>query len=279
MKKKREKNLFTNRETTINNLVKDILNIKRQIDYEGINEKPIIKLGRRLEQRSNEKLSKQILEHIIIRYLIDNITFPTRDELIKLMINYLGNIQKTPDYYNLQNEPIESRHLKNLYNKIGKGVNGTIYSVKTDGLQTKKNGKKLAYKDQKVGTPYNINKHIISSILLAYYDFQPKYYNKYFMEIGMYDNKSDQRSFKNIHKLFYIDSKKLLEDNIKWYILYNFTNISDQVHNLMKRVINNEFIKIDIQSFNSELKYSRIIEYFNYLDIYQESFKKKRTLL
>ena len=279
MKKKRDNNIFTNRETTINNLIKDILNIKRQIDYEGINEKPIIKLGRRIEQRSNEKLSKQILEHIIARYLIDNITFPTRDELIKLMINYLGNIQKTPDYYNLQNEPIESRRLKSLYDRIGKGVNGTIYAVRTDGLKTKKNRKKLAYKEQKVGTPYNINKHIVSSILLAYYDFQPKYYNKYFMEMGMYNNKSGQRSFKNIKKIFYINTEKSLEDNIKWYILYNFTNISDQVHNLMKRVINNEFVKIDIQSFNSELKYSKMIAIFNYLEIYQESFKKKKNTI
>ena len=77
MSKNRDFKKNTNRETIINNLIKDILNIKRQIDYEGLNEKVIIKLGRRLEQRSNEKLSKQILEHIITRYSIDNKTLPT----------------------------------------------------------------------------------------------------------------------------------------------------------------------------------------------------------
>ena len=127
MKKNRDQKLITKKEATINNLIKDILNIKRQIQLEGINEAPIIKLGRRLEQRSNEKLSKQILEHIITRYLIDNITFPTKNELIKLMNNFLGNIQKTPDYYNLKNEPIKTRRLKSLSNQIGKDVNGKIY--------------------------------------------------------------------------------------------------------------------------------------------------------
>lgn len=60
-------------------------------------------MGRRLEQRSYEKLSKEILEHIITRYEIDNKKLPTKENLIDLMINFLGNIQKTPDYYNLKN--------------------------------------------------------------------------------------------------------------------------------------------------------------------------------
>ena len=276
MEKNRDHKFYGNKETIINNLIQDILSIKRQIDYEGLKEKPIIKLGRRLEQRSNEKLSKEILQHILTRYLIDNITFPTRDELIKIMINFLGNIQKTPDSYNIKNEPIKTRHLKSHI--IGKGVKGTIYSIKPEGLKTKKTRKKLAFKDQKVGKPYNIDKHIVSAILLAYYDFQPKYYNKYFMEVGMYDNKSDQRSFK-IFKKFYKEKEKLVEDNMKWYILYNFTNIGDQVHNLMERKINNEFVKIDIKSFNSELNYSNMIAYLNYLDFYQESFRKKKNTI
>ena len=276
MSKNRDPKLSTNRETIINNLIKDILNIKRQIDYEGLNEKPIIKLGRRLEQRSNEKLSKQILEHIITRYSIDNKVLPTKDQLITLMINYLGNIQKSPDSYNLNNEPIKSSRLKRLYKPIGKGVNGIIYSFKPDELNTKKSRKKLAFKDQKVGTPYNIDKHIVSAILLAYYDFQPKYYNKYFMEVGTYDNKSDERSFK-IVKTSCIEPQKLIEDKMKWYILYNFANIGDQVHNFMERTINKDFVKIDIKSFNSESKYSNMVPYLNYLDFYQESFRKKKN--
>ena len=175
MKKNRDRKLITNKEGIINDLIKNILSIKRQTEQEGINETSIIKLGRRLEQRSNEKLSKQILEHIITRYLIDNMTFPTRNELIKLMINFLGNIQKTPDYYNLTNEPINNRSLINLSNRIGKGVKGIIYSFKSDGLKTKKTRKKLAYKHQSDGIPYNVDKHIVSAMLLAYYDFQPKY--------------------------------------------------------------------------------------------------------
>ena len=64
MKKNRDRKLITNKEGIINDLIKNILSIKRQTEQEGINETSIIKLGRRLEQRSNEKLSKQILEHI-----------------------------------------------------------------------------------------------------------------------------------------------------------------------------------------------------------------------
>jgi site-specific DNA-cytosine methylase len=84
-------------------LIESILNIKRQEANENINENQEIKLGRRLEQRSYEKLSKEILEHIITRYEIDNKKLPTKENLIDLMINFLGNIQKTPDYYNLKN--------------------------------------------------------------------------------------------------------------------------------------------------------------------------------
>ena len=192
------------------------------------------------------------------------------------MINFLGNIQKTPDYYNLKNEFIKTRCLKNCL--IGKGVNGKIYTFKPEGLKTKKAKKKLAYKAQKFWKPYNIDKHIVSAILLAYYDFQPKYYNQFFMEVGMYDNKSSQRSFKNKERAC-LDSEKLFENNIKWYILHNFTNIGDQIHNFMERIINKEFVKIDIRGFNTELKFSNIIVYLNYLDFYQESFRKKKNTI
>ena len=91
------------RKKIINELIQSILNIRRQKKKEKENEKPEVKLGRRLEQRSYEKLSKEILEHIITRYEIDNKKLPSRENLIDLMINFLGNIQKTPDYYNLKN--------------------------------------------------------------------------------------------------------------------------------------------------------------------------------
>ena len=243
---------FLNKKRKINELIQSILNIKRQEANENKNETLEIKLGRRLEQRSYDKLSKEILEHIITRYEIDNKVLPTREELIKLMINFLGNIQKTPDYYNLKNGK-EDKYLRILNCRVGKGVNGKIYSIKPDELITKKLKKTLAFKLAKIGKPYNIDIHISSAALLAYYDFQPKYYNKFFMEIGKYEKKNKERIFINVKKDLNID-KQLIIKNIRWYILYNFTNIKDQVQNLMIRIINEEFIKIDIGTFNSEYK-------------------------
>ena len=260
-------------------LIQSILNIKRQIEKENnIKEAPEIKLGRRLEQRSNQKLSKEILEHIITSYNIDNNQLPTREKLIELMIKYLGNIQKTPNYYNLKNNYKEI-YIRRRYDfKIGSGCNAKIYSFKPYNLKTKKKSKKLAYKDQKNGIPYNIDIHITSAILLAFYDFQPKYYNQYFMEIGQYDDKSKERSFQDIIRSS-VETAKFVKNNIKWYILFNFTNIRDQVHNLMIRLINSEFLKIDIRSLNSEDMPYNIEVYLNYFRVFKKIFFKNRNIV
>ena len=260
-------------------LIQSILNIKRQIEKENsINETPEIKLGRRLEQRSNQKLSKEILEHIITSYKIDNNQLPTREKLIELMIKFLGNIQKTPNYYNLKNNYKEI-YIRRRYDfKIGSGCNAKIYSFKPYDLKTKKKSKKLAYKDQENGIPYNIDIHITSAILLAFYDFQPKYYNQYFMEIGQYDDKSKERSFQDIIRSS-VETAKFVKKNIKWYILFNFTNIRDQVHNLMIRLINSEFLKIDIRSLNSEDMPYNIEVYLNYFRVFKKIFFKNRNIV
>lgn len=91
----------------IKNTIKNILEIKRQKEQESKNESAEIKLGRRLEQRSNPELSEQILKHIIMRYKIDNNKLPHQEELIKLMIDFLGNIQKPSEFYNLKNSESE----------------------------------------------------------------------------------------------------------------------------------------------------------------------------
>ena len=143
----------------INVLIQSILNIRRQEANENINETPEIKLGRRLEQRSCEKLSKEILDHIITRYEIDNGKLPSREKLIDLMINFLGNIQKTPDYYNLKNCK-ENKFINTKVPKLGQGINGIIYTIKPDKLITKKRKKTFAFKSQIKGIPYNIDIHI-----------------------------------------------------------------------------------------------------------------------
>ena len=260
-----------NKKREINVLIQSILNIKRQEIKENINETPEIKLGRRLGQRSYEKLSKEILEHLIIRYEIDNDKLPSRENLINLMIKFLGNIQKTPDYYNLKNGQYDI-DLNIFDHKVGEGANGKVYSIKPDELITKKAKKALACKSQIKGIPYNIDIHMSSAALLAFYDFQPKYYNQYFMEIGKYENKSKERTFIRVLSGI-IESTQITTKNIKWYILFNFTNIRDQVHNLMIRQINQEFTKIDIRTFNSEYKpyniKSNLKHIFNNLPIFK----------
>ena len=94
-------------------LIQSIISTKRQKDKENKDETKEIKLGRRLEERSNQKLSEKILEHIITRYEIDNNILPSKNELIEKMINFLGSIQKTPDKYKLKDNPKEIK-LKNL---------------------------------------------------------------------------------------------------------------------------------------------------------------------
>ena len=99
-----------------------------------------------------------------------------------------------------------------------------------DSNQTKKNSKTLAYKEQKKIEPYTIDIHITSAILLALYDFQPKYYNLFFMENGNYQKKSTQRIFQSkTQKRLNIaekmaekkneKNKTLDEKTIKWYFI------------------------------------------------------------
>ena len=168
------------KELKIKDLIESVLSIKRQREKENFKEKSEIKLGRRLEQRSYPKLSEEILEHLITRYKIDKNKLPTKDKIIEMMINFLGNIQKTPDNYNLNNNKGEIKIKKEKDNILGKGFHGQVYLFKLDSNQTKKNSKTLAYKEQKKIEPYTIDIHITSAILLALYDFQPKYYNLFF---------------------------------------------------------------------------------------------------
>ena len=121
-------------------LIQSILNIKRQEINENINETPEIKLGRRLEQRSYKKLSKEILEQKITRYEIDNDKLPSREKLIDIMINFLGNIQKTPDNYNLKNDK-KIKYLNTKVPRVGQGFKGKIYSIKPNEFTTKKKRK------------------------------------------------------------------------------------------------------------------------------------------
>ena len=241
----------TERDNQINDLIQSILSLKKIKSNETIKESPEIKLARRLSQRSYTKLSEKIAFYLITRYEIDYNKLPSREDLIQLMIDFLGNIQKNKKYYNLQN------NMSEVYSKISKiighGSQGTIYSFNlTRFKQTKKKGKQLALKEQKYRIPYDIDIHICSSILLALYGFQPKYYNKYFMEIGHYENKSEKRGFHSINVTDY--KKSTVENNIKWFILFNFTNIRDQIYNFMEREYNKELVKIDIKHLNSETR-------------------------
>ena len=94
MNEKIDSELVANDESIIKDLIKSIISIKRQINKENNNETPEVKLGRRLEQRSAIKLSEEILDHLITRYQLDNNKLPNKEELINMMINFLGSIQK-----------------------------------------------------------------------------------------------------------------------------------------------------------------------------------------
>ena len=268
MKEIIDSNFDKEKKKKIENLIQSILNIKREKEKESDNETLEVKMSRRLEERSDSKLSRSILYHLIQRYEIDNNRLPKKVELMKCVVNFLGNIQKSPNYYNLKNSKNEVSNIK-LGNNIGNGLHGKVYSFRLDSSQTKKKIKNIAFKKEKEeGVPYPIDVHITSAILLALYDFQPKYYNKYFMEIGSYKNKSIQRIFKKIS----FENKIMIENNIKFYILYNFTNISDQIQNSMERTLNNEFIKIDLRRLNSERLYKNIEKYLNIFDEHQDIF-------
>ena len=266
------------KEKEIKNLINSILSIKRQKGNEHENESPEIKLGRRLVQRSFKKLSEQILDYLIERYDIDNKRLPTKEELIDIMIKFLGNIQKAPDNYNLKNEKSEIVFDNSYSNSIGRGLYGQVYKFKLDSSQTKKKEKYLAYKKQVSGIPYPIEVHFTSAELLVIYGFQPKYYNQLFMEIGSYENKNKERVFHNVSQNFVIfNAENIIGANIKWYILFNFVNISDQIHNIMKLIFNNELIKIDLRCLNTEKKYSNSSKYIFCLERYRYIFARYKN--
>jgi len=273
MNEKIDFELVSNDKSIIKDLIESIINIKRQINKENNSEIPEVKLGRRLEQRSNMKLSEEILDHLITRYQIDNNKLPCKEELINMMIKFLGNIQKTPDNYNLKNNDKEIIFKKTRENRIGTGFHGKVYFYNLKSSKTKKESKTLAYKKQKEGPPYTIDIHITSAILLALYEFQPKYYNLYFMEIGNYPGKSKERAFSRVPET----DESLVKKNIKWYILHNFTNISDQFRNSMIREINDEFTKIDIRRLNSERKKKNIAKCLYFMDNYMDIFVKYKS--
>lgn len=264
------------RDNQINNLIQSILSLKRIKSNGTIKESPEIKLARRLCQRSYPKLSEKIALYLITRYEIDYNKLPKREDFIQMMIDFLGNIQKNPKFYNLQN------NMNGVHSKtskiIGLGSQGTIYSYNlTRFQQTKKIGKQLALKEQKYRIPYDVDIHICSSILLALYGFQPKYYNKYFMEIGNYENKSEKREFHSINVTDY--KKSTVENNIKWFILFNFTNIRDQIYNFMEREYNKELIKIDIKHLNSETREKNAKYNLTIFDKYQSIFIGNKEII
>ena len=255
-----------NKEKTKEDLIQYIVNIEIEKKLENNDEK---KLAKRLKERSLPNLTKKILYHLITRYEIDNNKLPSKQELVEIMTNFLGNIQKTKNNYNLKNSKDEIDNIK-LGKTIGVGYHAHVYNYYLNSKQTKKKSKKLALKlERDGGIPYPIDVHITSAILLALYDFQPKYYNKYFMEMGIYENKSKQRRFKDM-----IKTKNIIENNIKFYILYNFTNISDQSHNSMMREVKEELLKIDIRRLNSEKIKNNMVKFLDFFDIYKEIFLK-----
>ena len=269
---KKENNLENERFNQMKNLIEYILNLERKKINENENESPKVKLARRLEQRSYKKLSKEIIIYLIIRYELEYKKLPSKHELIQIMIDFLGNIQKSPKFYKLKSN-IREIYL-NIDEIIGTGSQGTIYSFNLKNRnQTKKSSKKLAVKIQNYGTPYSIDIHITSAILLAFYGFQPKYYNNNFMEIGNYPNKSQKREFHSINCNYYKNTT--VKNNIKWFILYNLTNIADQTYNFMERQ-NGELTKIDIKHLNSETREINIENNLIYFNKYLEIFKQNK---
>ena len=269
-------NKSNERSDNIKELVNYILNLKRRKGRENRNEPPEIKLGRRLQQRSYEELSYEMILYLISRYEIDNNKLPSKEELVEMMINFLGNIQKEPSFYKLTNNKYEM--MLKVGEIIGEGSQGTIYSYNLRRFnQTKKNNKQLALKLQQFKDPYPIEIHITSAILLALYSFQPKYYSSHFMEIGYYENKSDQREFHTKNSSSF--KKSTIKNNIKYFILYNFTNISDQTFNFMERQYNKEFTKIDIKHLNSETRFNNIQSNLYYFNEYEEVFKQNKDVI
>ena len=262
------------RDIQINSLIQSILSLKI-IKSNGIKkESSEIKLARRLYERSYPELSDKIARYLITRYEIDNNKLPSNIEIIQMMIDFLGNIQKEPKYYKLKDN-IDGSRIDQI---IGTGNRGKICSFNLKRFnQTKKIGKQLAIKIQNYDIPYDIHIHICSSILLALYGFQPKYYNRYFMEIGNYNKKSKIREFHklNVHSI----TKNTIQNNIKWFILYNFTNIRDQIVNFMERKYNKELVKIDITHLNSETRSEQIEYNLRYFEQFDSIFIRKKNII
>ena len=191
------------------------------------------------------------------------------------MIDFLGNIQKSPDFYKLSNNKNEL--LFKTDELIGSGSHATIYSFKLKNNRTKKDDKKLALKIQNYGNPFTLDIHINSAILLALYGFQPKYYNNIFMELGNYPNKSQQREFHPINGNYF--KQITINKNIKWLILFNLANMADQTYNFMERKTNGELTKIDINHFNSETRDSNIQNNLIYFNKYEDIFKQNKEII
>ena len=271
--KRNKSDLENTRDFQINSLIQSVLSLT--IKSSGTKkESTEIKLARRLHERSYPKLSEKIARYLITRYEIDKNRLPSNIEVIEMMTDFLGNIQKEPKYYKLKDN-IDGSRTDQI---IGEGNKGKICSFNLIRFnQTKKKGKQLAIKIQKYEIPYDIHIHICSSILLALYGFQPKYYNRYFMEIGNYNKKSKKREFHTI-KIHSIN-KNTVQNNIKWFILYNFTNIRDQIINFMERAYNKELVKIDITHLNSETRSEKIEYYLNYFEQYDSIFKRQKNII
>ena len=253
----------------IKELIKFILSLNRKKSQENQYESIEKKLARRLDQRSYKKLTEEMTFYLIVRYEIDNNKLPSKEELIQILTEFLGNIQKTPDYYRLTEN--KSEMIIRSKELIGEGSQGSIYSYNLRRYkQTKKESKQLALKIQNFNDAYPIDIHITSAILLVLYGFQPKYYSKNFMEIGNYDNKSAEREFHSVNPSCL--KKNSIKNNIKWFILYNFTNIRDQTYNYMERKYNKEFTKIDIKHLNSETRSKNIQANLLYFDQYEDIF-------
>ena len=95
------------------------------------------------------------------------------------------------------------------------------------------------------------------------------------MENGNYENKKKEIIFIKV-QMYKIIFNEVNIDNIGWYILFNFTNIRDQVHNIMLRTINEEFIKIEIRTFISESKQSNSESNLDHIRHHMSIFKKNK---
>ena len=95
--------------------------------------------------------------------------------------------------------------------------------------------------------------------------------------MGNYPNKSTQREFHPVNGNYF--KQNTINKNIKWFILYNLTNIADQAYNFMERDINRELTKIDINHLNSETRDSNIQNNFIYFNKYEEIFKQNKEII